>query len=114
MEAPSSWRVLLLEAGNYTVSTDVQGLVTRVSIVPGRVERWMAMKKWFAQEPYRPNVLLRDAREQQRWTQKVVAGKIGVSVLTVGRWERGETAPSRYACSKLCRLLGNVRKNWDC
>lgn len=53
-----------------------------------------------------PNVLLRDARKGKRWTQEKLAEEIGVSPLTVSRWERGETSPDSYARSKLCRVFG--------
>ncbi len=52
-----------------------------------------------------PNTLLRNARKQQRWTQKEVAEKIGVAPLSVGRWERGEVIPHAYARTMLCKLF---------
>ncbi len=52
-----------------------------------------------------PNILLRNARKQNRWTQEYVAREIQVSALSVGRWERGETVPNRYARNMLCELF---------
>src|SRR5258708_188824 len=52
-----------------------------------------------------PNILLRNARKQNRWTQEDVAKKIQVGVASVGRWERGEVAPNRYARDMLCELF---------
>ncbi len=50
----------------------------------------------------RPNVWLRQAREQCGWTQEELAERVGVSVLTVGRWERGEAHPGVYFRRLLC------------
>jgi len=55
-----------------------------------------------------PNVLLRDARKQNHWTQKQLADMVGVTALTVSRWERGETVPDNYARLKLCRVLRRI------
>lgn len=52
-----------------------------------------------------PNRLLRDARKQYGWTQQEVADKIGVAVVSVGRWERGEVFPRRYERDLLCELF---------
>jgi putative transcriptional regulator len=49
-----------------------------------------------------PNVRLREQREQRYLTQAELAEKIGVSEMTVGRWERGEASPAPYAVKKLC------------
>lgn len=53
----------------------------------------------------RINIKLRDARNRRLWTQKKVAEMLGVTDLTVGRWERGEVAPSMYYAKKLCELF---------
>ncbi len=52
-----------------------------------------------------PNMRLREQREQRQLTQAALAEKLGVSTLTVGRWERGEAVPTPYALKKLCTLL---------
>lgn len=36
---------------------------------------------------------IKRARERKRWTQKQLAGKIGVSQKTVDNWENGRTSP---------------------
>lgn len=52
------------------------------------------------------NRRLISARERRGWTQAEVAAALGVSELTVGRWERGETFPHPYHRKKLCELFG--------
>lgn len=48
---------------------------------------------------------LRQLRESKGWTQEEVAAKLGVSLMTVSRWERGEHDPTRHA-AKLADLYG--------
>ncbi|GHO50804.1 helix-turn-helix domain-containing protein [Ktedonospora formicarum] len=45
------------------------------------------------------------AREEQHLTQQQVADQLGVTKLTVGRWERGEATPHPYVRRKLCALF---------
>jgi transcriptional regulator with XRE-family HTH domain len=52
-----------------------------------------------------PNTRLRDYRHQQQWTQALVAEALGVTELTVRRWEKGQTRPSPYYEKKLCDLF---------
>jgi transcriptional regulator with XRE-family HTH domain len=52
-----------------------------------------------------PNLLLRSARRQKRWTQQEVAKQIGVTTLSVDRWERGEKAPNQSDRNLLCELF---------
>ncbi len=53
-----------------------------------------------------PNQLLRRARLERGWTQKVVADRIGApNNMMVTRWERGTTSPSAYYIERLCRLF---------
>lgn len=52
-----------------------------------------------------PNIQLREHREQHHLTQATLAEMLGVSTLTVGRWERGEAFPTPYALKKLCTIL---------
>lgn len=52
-----------------------------------------------------PNSRLRDHRHQQNWTQAMVAEELGVTEITVRRWERGQTSPSPYYTKKLCDLF---------
>ena len=54
-----------------------------------------------------PNHMLREARQEQGWTQKDVANRIGtLHDLNVTRWERGTAQPSAYYVQKLCKLFG--------
>lgn len=54
-----------------------------------------------------PNHLLRRARQEQGWTQKVVADRIGAPHdIMVTRWERGTVFPSAYYVERLCQLFG--------
>ena len=53
-----------------------------------------------------PNQLLRRARLERGWTQKVVAERIGApSDIMVTRWERGTAFPSAYYIERLCQLF---------
>ena len=36
---------------------------------------------------------IRRARRQLRWSQRRLASEVGVSLWTIGRWERGDTKP---------------------
>lgn len=49
---------------------------------------------------------LRQARIEHSWRQHEVAERVGASVLTVQRWERGSHQPSVYFQLKLCALYG--------
>jgi tetratricopeptide (TPR) repeat protein/transcriptional regulator with XRE-family HTH domain len=52
--------------------------------------------------------LLIQAREQRSLTQQNLADLLGVTKLTVGRWERGETAPPRNFRRKLSEIFGTT------
>ena len=49
-----------------------------------------------------PNELLRKARVQLHLTQKELAEEIGVTHITVNRWEKGKVTPIPYYRQKLC------------
>src|SRR5689334_865298 len=58
------------------------------------------------EEPVRsPNIKLRDHRKRRLLTQADLARKLGVTDLTIGRWERGEVVPSIYYVKKLCAFF---------
>jgi len=52
-----------------------------------------------------PNELLRKAREQRDLTQKELAEEIGVTHITVNRWENGRVTPIPYYRQKLCNFF---------
>src|SRR5262245_52669734 len=53
-----------------------------------------------------PNQLLRRARLERGWTQRVVADRIGApNDMMVTRWERGTAFPSAYYIERLCQLF---------
>jgi tetratricopeptide (TPR) repeat protein/transcriptional regulator with XRE-family HTH domain len=53
-----------------------------------------------------PNHLLRRARLERGWTQKVVADRIGApNDMMITRWERGTAFPSAYYIERLCQLF---------
>lgn len=55
----------------------------------------------------RPNDLLRRARQERGWSQRVVADRIGAPLDTmITRWERGNALPSPYYIERLCQLFG--------
>lgn len=45
-------------------------------------------------------------RRERFWTQSDLAERVGVSPITIYRWERGETFPSPYARTRLCGVFG--------
>ncbi len=50
--------------------------------------------------------LLQIARKARGWSQAELAERVGVTTLTVGRWERGDAFPSDRNVEVLCRVLG--------
>jgi transcriptional regulator with XRE-family HTH domain len=52
-----------------------------------------------------PNVKLRNARIDNNWTQQDVADLVGVTPLTVGRWERGDAFPTAHYRQRLCDIF---------
>ena len=46
------------------------------------------------------------ARTRKHWTQQDAAGHLGVSPITVSKWERGITNPLPRFIPKLCELYG--------
>lgn len=54
---------------------------------------------------------LRRERSRRHWTQEDLAHQIGVSVLSLLRWEKGQFKPSKYALQKLVELFGPM-ENW--
>src|SRR5689334_18605677 len=53
-----------------------------------------------------PNHRLRAARAERHWTQLDVARALGVSNLTISRWELGTQQPVPFFREKLCALFG--------
>ena len=49
--------------------------------------------------------LLRQERERRGWSRNYIAEQIGVDVVTVGRWERGERLPHPVYRQLLCSLF---------
>src|SRR5579872_3280473 len=74
--------------------------------VPPCLEGWSRpMVRKAAQA--RPNDLLRRARQERGWSQRVVADRIGAPQDTmITRWERGNAIPSPYYIERLCQLFG--------
>ena len=52
------------------------------------------------------NDQLRQERVRRNWRQQDLADRLGTTVLTVKRWERGSQQPSMYFRIKLCALFG--------
>jgi tetratricopeptide (TPR) repeat protein/transcriptional regulator with XRE-family HTH domain len=51
------------------------------------------------------NRQLIQARRERHWSQKHVADLLGISALTISRWERGQTAPVAYYRRQLVKLF---------
>lgn len=56
--------------------------------------------------PYRYNHRFRAERDRRRWTHVYIAHAIGVTSLTVHRWEHGKCAPQFRHRRKLEELFG--------
>jgi tetratricopeptide (TPR) repeat protein/transcriptional regulator with XRE-family HTH domain len=52
------------------------------------------------------NEILRQHRIRHNWRQQDIADQLGISIITVQRWERGTQHPSAYYRIKLCTLFG--------
>jgi transcriptional regulator with XRE-family HTH domain len=52
------------------------------------------------------NEKLRLARRKNMWTMKETADKVGVSLVTYGRWERGIQKPHLGTLKDLCDVFG--------
>ncbi|HTK11173.1 MAG TPA: tetratricopeptide repeat protein [Ktedonobacteraceae bacterium] len=52
-----------------------------------------------------PNDRLRAARRNKHLSREKLGEALGTSAFTVGRWERGETAPDVYMTARLCELF---------
>ena len=52
------------------------------------------------------NEQLRQQRIGRNWRQQDLADQLGVTVVTIQRWERGSQQPSAYYRVKLCTLFG--------
>ncbi len=58
-----------------------------------------------ASSSHHTNNRLREERIRQNWRQREVAEQIGVSVVTIKRWEKGSQQPSAYFRTKLSALF---------
>src|ERR1700704_2447980 len=54
------------------------------------------------------NVRLRQARKLRRWTQDVLAEKLGTNRSTISRWEQGNDFPYPIHREKLTQLFGAI------
>ncbi len=57
-------------------------------------------------KPSRSSDLLRQERIRRNWRQQDIADQLGITVVTVNRWERGNQQPSAYFRSRLSALFG--------
>ena len=57
-------------------------------------------------DTFKPNKLLKAAREERAWTQEEVAEKIGSDSVSISRWERGTRTTNAYFQRKLVELFG--------
>lgn len=61
---------------------------------------------WANQEVYRLVATLRAARNQRSITQLWLSARLGVSEMTVNRWEKGASRPRPTALVRWARALG--------
>jgi transcriptional regulator with XRE-family HTH domain/tetratricopeptide (TPR) repeat protein len=55
---------------------------------------------------HKKNTRLVEMRKLQGWRQQDLADRLGVTKLTIGRWERGEMQPQQFYIDRLCELFG--------
>src|SRR5579859_2017003 len=53
----------------------------------------------------RPNLWLKEAREQYGWSQQELADQLGITANSVSRWERGASSPIPHYRRQLCKLF---------
>lgn len=53
---------------------------------------------------------IKQLRDKLELSQPAFAQKLGVSLNTVNRWERGKTRPSMLANNQLVKLLKSVKR----
>ena len=53
-----------------------------------------------------PETKIKIARTNHKFTQREVAERVGISVLTYQRYEKGERIPNAVTAIKLARVLG--------
>jgi transcriptional regulator with XRE-family HTH domain len=63
----------------------------------------------FTENPEAIGPLLRNHRKHNGLTQAQVAQELGVSVVTIGRWEHGKTPGTLSAYMNLARYIGLTR-----
>lgn len=54
---------------------------------------------------------LRNIRTKKHWSRQNLADQMGVTVATVGNWERGEGFPQIGSREHLCTVLGVAAKD---
>ena len=59
-----------------------------------------------------PNQFIKEQREKMKLTQEEFSLLAEVSTRTVGKWEGGETEPSKNALNSLCNKIGLIPL-WD-
>ena len=60
-----------------------------------------------------PRSRLVEARNDNEWSQRDLAERIGTTYVNVSRWERGLTKPSPYFRRKLCTLFNKSEEELD-
>jgi tetratricopeptide (TPR) repeat protein/transcriptional regulator with XRE-family HTH domain len=51
-----------------------------------------------------PNLLLRKARNERGWSQRILAEQLGTTNVSVSRWENESHFPTAYFVQKLCKV----------
>jgi len=104
----SSWTLWLDKQGRkprWIMTADREGVSVEPKS-PGLNSKKEAMK--VLAELLAPRI--RDLRVEAGITQEELAGRLGVRLITVSRWERGEQVPSRDALEKLTEFVNSQNR----
>lgn len=84
------------------------------NLVPVIHAGWLAKRvRSYVQVPPFTAALVRNFREQRKWTVRDLAGRIGVSKSTVARWEAGERAVCPDEAVWFMKQIGQIENTGD-
>jgi DNA-binding XRE family transcriptional regulator len=86
-------------------ATTKKKVVTKKAVAKKATAKKAVVKKAAPPAPKISAAQLRTLRNMRGWTQEQLAERIGVSFMTVNRWENGKFSPSAPFAIKLAKLM---------